>query len=647
MRRRAGRTRARKAKGAASAPKAGSPRRPGIDDLLANASQKHEAGQLAQAEPLYRRVLDAQPEQPDALHLLGILLHQRGQRDEAIDFLERAVRAAVGEAAFLANLGEAYRANGRLDEAVSTFGKALDLSPGDADARFNLGCALAEMGDLVGAAGNFRMALETRPEEAATLIRLGETLLELGAWSEAVTHFRAALALDPAHHDVALGLAGALMTMGQGIEAEALYREAGAGAPQDAGLHLRIGRALLDHGRPALAGDALERAASLDPGSAMAHTLHARALQEQGRFDEAIAGYEEALTLNPEQAEAYYGLAGSAKFSAGDPRISRLESLLESGLDKGPIRASLGFSLAKMYDDAGRHDQAFERYAEANELKAAQSPFDGPAFVEAVSEVIEIFSAGFFAARKEFGVADELPVYVLGMPRSGTSLVEQILASHEHIFGGGERQEIRQMIAGLPLNLESRAPFPKSVAAMDRALSRRLGKRLSDLLQRLAPGAARVTDKMPNNFLRLAFIALIFPKARVIHCRRDALDTCLSCFFQFFDRGQEFTYDLADLGLYYRQYERLMRHWREVLPLDMIDVSYEKLVADQEKESRRLIDFCGLDWDPDCLAYHRSGRSVRSASVWQVRQPIYRTSLERWRAYDKYLGPLKNALGIS
>ena len=629
------------------APKAGPPRQPSIEEILDSASQKHEAGRLEQAEPLYRRVLDTQPEQPDALHLLGILLHQRGQRDDAIEFLERAVRAAAGEATFLANLAEAYRANGRLEEAVSAFGRALDLSPDDADARFNLGCALAEMGDLVGAAGNFRIAAEARPNVAANLIRLGETLLELGAWSEAVGHFRAASALDPTNSGALIGLAGALMTMGRSEEAEALYREAGAFAPIDADLHLRIGRALMEHGRPVPAGDTLQRAARLDPGSALTRALHARTLQEQGRFDEAIAGYEEALALNPEQAEAHYGLAGSRKYSAGDPEINRLESLLENGPEDGPTRAGLGFSLAKMYDDAGRTDEAFECFAEANELKAAQSPFNGPAFIDAVSEVIEIFSTDFFAARKEFGVASERALYIIGMPRSGTSLVEQILASHAGIFGGGERQDIRQMIAGLPLDLESQVSFPRSVESMDRAHSRLLGERLSDLLQCLAPEAVRVTDKMPNNFLRLAFIALVFPKARVIHCRREALDTCLSCYFQFFDRGQEFTYDLANLGLYYRQYERLMQHWRKVLPLDMIDVSYEQLVANPEAESRRLVDFCGLDWDPDCLTYHQSDRPVRSASVWQVRQPIYRTSLEKWRVYEKHLGPLKKALGLS
>ncbi len=647
MNRKAARSRARKAKGSGSAPENGSSGRPGVGEILARASRKHEAGLLDEAEPLYRRVLEAAPAQPDALHLLGILLHQRGQREDAIKFLEKAVRAAAGEAAFLANLAEAYRANGRLEEAVSAFGKALDLSPDDADARFNLGCALTEMGDLVGAAENFRKAVMARPDEASYLIRLGETLLELGAWPEAERHFRAALALDPTHSGAMVGLAGALMMTGRSEEAETLYREAGAGAPLDAELHLRIGRALLEHGRPSLAGDTLKHAASLDPRSALTHVHHARALQEQGRFDEAIAGYEEALALNPEQAEAHYGLAGSRKFSGGDPEISRLESLLESGPPENAARAALGFSLAKMYDDAGHTEQAFERYAEANALMAAQNPFNGPAFVDAVSEVIETFSAGFFAARADFGVADERAIYILGMPRSGTSLVEQILASHADIFGGGERQEIRQLIAGLPLELESQAAFPGSVGSMDRAHSRRLGERLANLLQNLAPEAARVTDKMPNNFLRLAFIALIFPKARVIHCRRDALDTCLSCFFQFFDRGQEFTYDLADLGLYFRQYERLMRHWHEVLPLEMIDMSYERLVAHQEEESRRLIDFCGLDWDPNCLAYHRSARSVRSASVWQVRQPIYKSSVEKWRAYEKHLDPLKKALGIS
>ena len=617
-----------------------------VDELLSNAVQKHEAGRLTEAEPLYRRALEAQPDHPDALHLLGILLHQRGERDDAIEFLQKAVSAAPEEASFLANLAEAYRANGHIDKAISAFGKALELSPGDADACFNFGCALLEANDPIGAVEKFRKAVQVAPDDATYRIALGEALLELGDWPEAVGHLRAASANTSGPIEAAVKLAGALMAMGHREEAEALYRDTASRAATDADLHLQIGRALLEHGMPALAGAYLERASSLDPASATAFSLHARALQEQGLFEDAIARYEAALAIDPQRAEAHYGLAGCRKFTTGDPAITRLETLLDDRQTTGSIRAGMGFSLAKMLDDAGRHDDAFERYAEANTLKAAENPFNGAAFTDAVSEMIEVFSAGFFAAREDFGVTSDQPIYILGMPRSGTSLVEQILASHKSITGGGERQEIRQLIAGLPLHLSSPQPFPKSVAAMDRALSRRLGERLSDVLGNLAPKAERFTDKMPNNFLRLAFIALIFPKARVIHCRRDPLDTCLSCYFQYFDRGQEFTYDLTNLGLIFRQYERLMAHWREVLPLAMIDVSYEQLVANQEVESRRLVDFCGLDWDPDCLVYHKTGRSVRSASVWQVRQPIYRSSVERWRRYEKQLGHLKQTLRL-
>jgi len=260
--------------------------------------------------------------------------------------------------------------------------------------------------------------------------------------------------------------------------------------------------------------------------------------------------------------------------------------------------------------------------------------------------VIATFGAEFFARTDRAGSQSELPVFIVGMPRSGTTLVEQILASHPMVHGAGELDYMRRIMQTLPERLGVQRPIPECAANIDTALAERIAEEHLQHLREHSASALRITDKTPSNFLRLGLIALLFPKARIIHCQRDPLDTCLSCYFLRFGQGQAFAYDLDDLGRYYRDCARLMEHWRRVLPSPLLEVPYEALVADQEGWSRRLIAFLGLDWDDRCLAFYRSERQVKTASVWQVRQPVYASSIGRWRRYAKHLGPLFAALGI-
>ncbi|MGH6913403.1 MAG: sulfotransferase, partial [Geminicoccales bacterium] len=365
--------------------------------------------------------------------------------------------------------------------------------------------------------------------------------------------------------------------------------------------------------------------------------------QQMGEFDEAARLFRRALAAEPKLTSAWYGLVMSKRIDpeAERPALERLTG--DDGLNDDQ-RRDLLFVLAHLDNDRKAYDAAFACFRAANDLRKKTSRFERARWSRLVSTLMASFPAEFFAARRGWGDDSELPVFVLGMPRSGTTLVEQIIASHPDAFGAGELYDIQHLANALGES-PGGLPFPQGAPQLGRADVAALADGYLASLRRRAPGARRVVDKMPGNFLYLGLIALLFPRAKVVHCRRDPLDCCISCYFQNF-RTLEFTSDLDDLGHYYREYERLMRHWQAALPLPILDVQYEQLIAAQAAESRRLVDFVGLPWDDRCLSFHETRREIRTASIWQARQPIYASSIGRWRPYEAHLGPLKRALGL-
>ena len=324
--------------------------------------------------------------------------------------------------------------------------------------------------------------------------------------------------------------------------------------------------------------------------------------------------------------------------------LQRLDAILTSPGHSIPDRIASGFALARLLDTAGRYDEAFAYLAAANVLHRRQRAvlgecFDPVAFQREVGGLIEVFAPELFPAVAGWGNPSQLPVFIVGMPRSGTSLVEQIAASHSRVFGAGERDEITRLAAALTAHGGNRP-----VAQWDANFARQLADAQIANLQKLGGGAARVIDKMPDNVLFLGMIAALFPAARVILCQRDPRDTCLSCYFQRFEQGHEFAYDLEDCGRRFLHVDRLATHWLSVLPIEMLVIDYEELVEDLEGQGRRLIEFLGLDWEPAYLEFHKTQRPVFSGSYWQVRQPLYSSSVGRWRKYEKHLGPLLEVL---
>jgi len=438
---------------------------------------------------------------------------------------------------------------------------------------------------------------------------------------------------------------GALARSGRLEEALEAHREAVRLEPSRVEALVALGDTALMLARIDEARAVFARAVELDPSAARAHHGLGRVLAGTGDLAAAADRHRTAFELDPTLGGAALGLARARRFASDDDEdIALLERALERGELSGSARADLHFALGKALDDCGRFDAAFAHYREGNRLVTAEERFPRERLREGVTKLIGTFSRAFFAARAGAGVSDETPVFVVGMPRSGTTLVEQILAGHPEAHGAGELGAIDALARGVAARAGARVRYPQSALLLDGPMARELAGEYLAALRALAPGARRVVDKMPANFFHLGFIATLFPRATIVHCRRAALDLCLSIYFQQFERGHAWAYDLADIAYFCREYRRLMRHWRSALPIPIHDVWYEGLVRDPERGARALLAAAGLGWDPRCLEFHRAGRPVLSASGAQVREPPHTRSVRRWRHYEAHLGDFPSAL---
>jgi Sulfotransferase family len=384
-------------------------------------------------------------------------------------------------------------------------------------------------------------------------------------------------------------------------------------------------------------------------------------LKELGKLEAAREAYLSALELDPKVTGVYVNLADSKKFVAGDPHLAAMEAIAAQteGLSKTD-RLQLDFALGKAYADVKDHRRSFEHLLRGAAGKRAMIDYDERSAFALFDDIERAFTAELIQAKSGGGDPSRMPIFVLGMPRSGTTLVEQILASHPQVHGAGELKTMNDVVLTVRGPDGNTIPYPTFVPSLDGAALAAVGARYLALVRKLAPhgerspaaghspGVGRVTDKMPSNYYFAGLIHLALPNAKIIHTIRDPVDTCISCFSKLFTAEQNHTYDLAELGRYYRRYQRLMAHWHDVLPQGRIlDVRYEEVVADLEGQARRIIDHCGLPWDDRCLSFHETDRPVRTASATQVRQPIYKSAIGRWRVYEEFLAPLLTELGVA
>jgi tetratricopeptide (TPR) repeat protein len=551
-----------------------------------------------------------------------------------------SARSPLAQAKLASSLTEAVQRHkrGELEPAERLYREVLAIDGGNFDSLRLLGLIAAQTGRNDEAAELLSRAVAAKSDFAETHNHLGVVLQRLGRTAEAAEALTRATMLKPDYPEALNNLGVALRDLGRLEEAVAAYERAVSANTAYAEARYNLGIALWDLGRSEAAIATFEAATRLKPDYAKAWVNLGVALQEMGRTTDAIAALRRALDLDPGLTRAWHTLSELKIFTPGDADIARMQAQVAVAQDVDD-RIFLGFALAKATLDTGDADDAFERFDEANRLKRGTIDFDIHEAARELAAIADVFDPEILERHAECGEPSDLPVFVIGMPRSGTTLVEQILASHPKAAGAGELGVVQSIVESLG------KAWPGGVASMGGDTFARLGRGYLDMVSEKADGRARLVDKMPNNFRYLGLIRLMLPNARIIHCRRDPMDTGVSCYTKLFTGRQDFAYDLRELGLYHRAYAQLMDHWRGTLPQDrFIEVDYEAVVADLETEARRLVTFCGLDWDPACLDFHRTERAVRTASTAQVRKPIYGASVGRWRAWAAHLGPLIQAL---
>lgn len=586
--------------------------------------------------------LAIKPDYPEALNNRGSALNDLNRVEEALDSFERALAIKPASASAHNNRGNALLKLNRPLEALASYEKAVALEPGDADAWSNCGGALLELKRCEEALTYLNRALSLRPNHAMALNNLGNAYLGLKRPAEALISYDRALLHAPDFVEALANRATALIELQRPIEALEACERAIALQSDHAGAHNNHGAALSLLGQDEDALVSYDKALAARPDDAVALDNKGVVLLQLGRFEEAAVAHEAAIRLAPKRARSYHHLALSKRLEAGGPHLQALEALVanDSSLDADEALYA-HFALGKAFADHRDFARSFRHFAAGNALKRRQCGYSEVAALSAFARTQAAYSIELMRRNSACGDPSSLPIFVVGMPRSGTTLIEQILASHRDIHGAGEIKDFEIAAAGVGDAAGYALRTPEFVSQMTSEQFRELGTNYLRRIRAIAPQASRVVNKMNDNFRFIGLIALALPNARIIHVRRDPLDTCFSCYTTLFAENVPYAYDLAEVGRYHRAYDALMSFWRSVLPGGaMIDVRYEDLVADLEDQSRRLVEYCGLDWDPRCLDFHRNSRSVRTASFAQVRQPLYTTSVGRWRAYEAFLGPL-------
>jgi tetratricopeptide (TPR) repeat protein len=595
-------------------------------------------GRIQEAVIPYRRALQLNPGLLEAHNNLGNALFALGQFQEAADCYRSALRIKADDPSLHVNLANALRLEGNLPEAISSARKAISLNP-DLSAAYNiLGLALVAQGHFEQALSYYQRALALDQTYVDALNNLGNALRDLGNRREALAAYGRAVELDSSNAESHCNLGNVLFEFRQIDQAEVSYRRALALRPDYRPAHLALSMALRMQGRAADAEASCRAALALDADYVEALSLLGELLADRGQFTEAQKLFQRAIDVNPAFPFVYFSIAMHRKMTSDDAQwLESTQALLTTRLPQRH-EISLRYALGKFFDDVKQYEPAFENYRQANELtKRGGLRYDAEKLHEHVDHIIESFDATAIRAKQVYGDSSERPIFIVGMPRSGTTLTEQILASHPAVFGAGELTYWDGSYGAYEAGQRN--------GAADAAVIPNIARAYLERLSQLSGAALRVIDKMPPNFMNLGLIHAAFPNARIVHMQRHPLDTCLSIYFQYFLNAHPYANDLHSLAHYYAEYLRIMEHWRRSIPATaLLEVPYEGLIAEQEGWSRRMVEFVGLPWDPRCLDFHQTDRVVITTSKWQVRQKIHSASAGRWKSYEKFVGPLKGLM---
>lgn len=577
---------------------------------LGRAVALHKAGQVAEAIKLYEWLLQQAPAHPDVNHFLGMAYYSQDDVPRAIKYLTKAISLDNRKPLYHINLGRVYLNDDNYSDALNCFSTAHALNAREPENLHLLGRTLRLSGDVNTSLIYLQQATALAPDNFQINYDLAQSLSAAKQHFNAMELFTKLLAIQPNNTDILREKAFSLREINQADEALAALQQALTVVDDDPKIWCELGEML----------------------------------EEAGQFAEAETAFKKALAIRGGYPLAVAQLLSLKKgLEYPDIVADGLDHLAKDHL-KTPVRVKLLYALGKHYDAAKDYDRAFQYYSDANDTVAVGNRYKVAKTEQKFDNLIKAFDSNTFTTRINIGNSSTRPIFIVGMPRSGTTLTEQILSSHREIEGAGELGYFTYMDHQLKNQHRDNDETYNYLAALS---EEKLAFWANDYLifvDKICPGGNYITDKMPLNFLHIGLIALTFPNARIIHCQRSPLDNCLSIFTENFHQEQNYSTKLSSLGHFYCQYHRLMRHWKQIAPVAIHDVQYEVLVNDFDNQARGLIDFCGLEWDDNCARFYQTERSVVTPSKWQVRQPIYRTSMEKWKNYANHLSPLRAAL---
>jgi tetratricopeptide (TPR) repeat protein len=616
-------------------------------ELLARAMRAQAEGKLDEAGAFARQVVELDPSNLQATLILGVIEFKSMQFVEAGVHLEEVARRDPASFHARMLLSLVYREQARSRDAVVFARQAIKLSPNDSAAHGQLGFCLLDLGQYSDALEAFVGATKLAPRNALTCEGLGRALRGMGNLPAAIGAFRESIAIDPNSESAAIGLTEALLDALDYESSEECARRFVERFPKSAAVRSLLSRVLMDQDRGAEALEHAKSAVDLDRSDASIATAYGSVLQNLGRIDEATTMFERSIAINSDQGYAYFAVAYNRKLGPDDaPLVRAMEQMAaESNLTLGELN-HLEYALGKAHQDLGAYELAMTHFDKANRI-AYQSKFgarsyDRQSHVDGFEQIKAGLTLDFLRKHASCGVGADLPFFVVGMMRSGTTLVEQILSSHSEVGAAGEQKFWMDRRAEA---FKSRNRNNSMERDLDETAVTRLAETYVSMLRHIAPGRGHVVDKMPANYSILGLIHLALPNAKIIHVRRHPVDTCLSIYTTPNRSRIGWCHDKGNIVFAYRQYEQLMEHWNASLPQGrVLEVRYEDLVLNREQTTREMIRFCGLRWEDACLAPERNARGVRTPSVWQVRQPVYTSSLERWRAYEPWLGEFAELL---
>ncbi|MEQ1598867.1 MAG: sulfotransferase [Methylotenera sp.] len=603
--------------------------------------------QHAKATTQLKALLKAKPNHAQTHHNLANSLYEQKLYDEAIQHYQAALKITPNFVDAHIHCGIAYRMTKNYDAAIVCLQRALDLDKTNARAFHVLGMVYVDIEDYNRALHCLECATGLAPKQAEYQVSFANALEKANLDFEAGLEYHKACETDPNYLD-GFSLYGAyLLKNHRHDEALECAKRAEDLAPQNLDVIDQLGIIYTGMSNTDAALSQFNAALKVEPKRLSSLTGMEQVYQETGKLDAAIAICDEIIAIDATKVNGYLLKARVRKSKPDDGLAEHLIKFAEqSDLDE-ETRTIANFNLGKVYDDQNNFEQAFKYYANGNALKNKVMDYNPEGDEAKFSKLIEVFNTNLFSERQDLGFEGDLPVIIVGMPRSGTTLTEQIISSHPDVIGAGEVIFWGKAPYAVPLRLDTATAYPDCVKEINPEQARDIAKMYEATLQKIAGSSTKpkhITDKMPHNFLNLGLIALLFPNIKIIHTKRNPIDTCLSIFFQNFNKAHPYAFNLSNLGFHYKQYQRIMRHWHEVLPGRIMDINYEDTISDPEFWSRKLIDHIGLEWDDACLAPHKLERSVKTASHWQVRQPIYKTSVQRWKNYEEFLGPLIEAL---